>query len=491
MNNPPPAPQAQIHQALEAFKARDRDLAAAIVADLVRADPPLGSTWGSISRLAQGLGEISSALAAAERLAGLNQNNIFARLNLAGLLAQYGRIPDALTLADTLVDEQPNLSAAWHLRGSLRSQLGETEGAIKDFRRAIALSTDASTMAHSLLSLSEAKRYADAGDSDLGSIQTLLEAWPAGAPAPGKAALFYALGKANDDLGRTDTAFSAYAQGAAIMDRLQLDDGRAADAFVDDIVSGFTGDFMARLPKSDVRSHRPIFVLGPPRSGTTLVEQILVSHSQVLDGAELNLFRTAAMPVDGFSSESAKAFAKTDPQGFSKIGEAYLGMLDQRFGPEGRIVDKTLNHSRFLGLIHRVLPNARFIWLRRDPAAVAWSCFRTWFAQGVEWSWSLDSIARHLKSEDRLHAHWTAIMGDAILTVPYEGLVQDPPRWIARMLDHLDLPFEPGLEDFHQTERAVTTASFAQVRRPIYGTSTDAWQRYRTHLEPFSRVYDA
>lgn len=481
--------KAQIQQAAAAFGSGDRDHAADLVVDIVRTDPPLGATWGTVSRLAQALGEVSSALSAAERHAQAEPNDGLVRFNLAGLLAQYGRSAQAMSVAEEVLDANPQQAAAWHLRGSLRAQKGEAAGALSDFRRSVALSTDSLSASRSLLALAEGKRFSDTTDPDLQTIQALRDRLSGVAPSDHQAAIFYALGKANDDLGLTEEAFSAYARGAGLMAGRPAPAEGAASAFVDSIISGFTAEFLRALPSSAESSNRPIFVLGAPRSGTTLVEQILVSHSQVHDSAEINLFRAAATPVGGFSPKAVATFAKARPDGLTRVAGAYLRMLDQRFGDRGRIVDKTLNHSRFLGLIHRTLPEARFIWLRRDPGAVAWSCFRTWFAQGVDWSWSLEAIGQRLKDEDRLHAHWTDVMGDAILTVPYEDLVHDPEPWIARILAHVGLPFEAGLEAFHRTERAVTTASFAQVRRPIYKTSTDAWHRYRAHLAPFFERY--
>lgn len=483
------AARARIQKAAASFGAGDRDLAADLVADIVRRAPPLGATWGTVSRLAQALGEVGSALAAARRHVEAEPNDLLVRFNRAGLLAQYGRLTEAMALAADLVRAHPQLAAAWHLRGSLRAQSGESDGGLSDFRRSVALSTDSLSASRSLLALAGGKRFTDMSDPDLESIKATLGRLNGAAPGDHQAAVFYALGKANDDLGLNEEAFSAYAHGARLMAARQTPDDGASGSFVDNVVSGFTADVLRSIPGSGESSNRPIFVLGPPRSGTTLVEQILVSHSQVHDGAEINLFRAAASPIGGFSADAVEAFVKTNPEGLTSVARAYLRMLDERFGNSGRIVDKTLNHSRFLGLIHRALPEARFIWLRRDPGAVAWSCFRTWFAEGVEWSWSLKSIGQRLKEEDRLHAHWTDVLGDRILTVPYESLVSGPEHWIPKILAHVGLPFESGLEAFHLTERVVMTASFDQVRRPVYTTSVHGWRRYEPHLRPFFEIY--
>lgn len=479
----------RIDDVLLALKAGDRDRGAALLSALVADDPPLGPTWGSLTRLALHIGETSLALTAAKRLADLDRRDVPARLNHAALLAQNGQAAAARDLAAAITADHPADPAAWHLLGTCRATLGEGEAAIADFRRAIARAADPFAASPSWLALAEGRTFESADDPDLAAMTALLERWPSGAgAAEAKAALLYAVGKARDDLGQTDAAFAAYAEGAALVAASRPDDQSEADAFVDALTTGFSAAMLAQLPKGE-SSSRPIFVLGLPRSGTTLVEQILVSHSQVADGAELNLFRAAAMSVGGISPAAVSAFAAARPEGLSAVGRAYLHMLEDRFGPEGRVVDKTLNHSRYLGLIHSALPQARFIWLRREPGAAAWSAFRTWFAQGLNWSWSLDRIAHYFRSEDRLHAHWTEVAGDAILTVPYEALVADPALWTRRILDHVGLPYEPGVDEFHKTERAVTTASFAQVRKPIYTTSTASWKRYEDHLKPFFDVY--
>ncbi len=482
-------PRDRIDAVLSAFKAGDRDGAADLLATLVADNPALGSTWGPVSRLALGLGETSLALTASGRLSDLDRRDLSARLNHGALLAQHGQAASARDLAQAIVADHPTQPSAWHFLGSCRATLGEGEAAIADFRQAIARSPDPFAAAPSWLALAEGRTFTARDDADLATMTALLARWPSGPGTnEGKAALLYAVAKALDDLDQIDAAFAAYSQGAALVAASRPDDQTGADAFVDDLIAGFTPDRLAGLPAGD-DSRRPIFVFGLPRSGTTLVEQILVSHSQVADGAELNLFRTAAIPVGGVSPAAVNAFAAARPDGFAAIARAYLHMLEDRFGPDGRIVDKTLNHSRYLGLIHRVLPQARFIWLRREPGAVAWSALRTWFAQGVNWSWSQDRIARYFRNEDRLHAHWTGVLGDAILTVPYEALVADPAGWTQRILDHVGLPHETGLDQFHKTERAVTTASFAQVRKPIYTTSTSAWKRYEGHLKPFFDAY--
>jgi hypothetical protein len=218
---------------------------------------------------------------------------------------------------------------------------------------------------------------------------------------------------------------------------------------------------------------------------------MLVSHSAVTGGAELNLFRRAAMGVGSLLPDDQTAFARRPDAhaAWSAIGEAYLHLLCERFGPDGRVVDKTLSHSRLVGLIASILPGAKFVWLRRAPEATAWSCFKTHFSEGLDWTWSQPAIAGYLRDEDRLHAHWTALMPEAILTVPYEELVTNPAYWAPRLLAHCGLAMEAPVMNFQATRRAVQTASVSQVRRPLYTSAIDSWRRYERHLAPFLATY--
>ena len=480
----------RVNAALAAFQRRDRDTAAAHLSHAVNSQSDFGAKWGAVSRLASTIGAISVALTAAERYARVNPADPGPRLAYGQMLALHGRVQAACQVGRALTIEQPGNSAGWHFLGTCLAQVGDTEASNAALRHAMSLHVDASAMAWSWQALAESKTFVE-GDLDLQSMLELLRRLPNGpAGEEARSVLNYAMGKAWDDLGEIDKAFAAYSEGAAVMQRLRGYQAADTDAFVDQVIKGWTADFAAGLPALGGRTNRPIFVFGLPRSGTTLIEQILVSHADVTDGAEINYFSTAAMPIQGFTPAAVSTFAASQGgAGFEAIGRAYLGMLDERFGTDGRIVDKTLNHSRYLGLIHHVLPDARFIWLQRSAGAVAWSCFRTRFSQGVDWSWSQEDMGRYFRGEDRLREHWTQQLGDTVLTLPYDELVGDIEPWIDRIIQHVGLPPQAGLSDFHKTRRAVTTASFAQVRKPLYTSSREAWRRYESHLEPFFKAY--
>jgi Tfp pilus assembly protein PilF len=473
--------------ALKAFEGGDRDGATALLTRLDAENPSLGDSWGAVARLADTLGEYALGLSAVRRFVAASPHDASRRLEYGAFLARNGRVEGAMETTRAFLQHTTVTASLMLLIGTCRAQLGQTDLALEELRQVLALKPTPAEAAAAWLAISDLKRFT-VGDADIAAMEALAGFTKASPPT----ALLYALAKAYDDVGQIDAAFETYARGANTVRSQRPFSATAWSAFVDQVVADFTAETLDRLPASGVESDRPIFVLGLPRSGTTLVEQILVSHSGVMNGAELNLFGTATMALGGYAPADVQRFnqrpgADTAWAGF---GQAYLHLLEERFGPEGRVVDKTLSHTRMVGLIRHVFPNARFLWLRRDPGDNALSCFRTHFAGGVPWSWSLADIGQHFADEDRLHRHWITQFPDAILTVPYEALVSDPDIWIDRILSHCGLAFEPQVRHFNLTERAVATTSAHQVRQPLYKSAIGSWKRYGSHMAPFFDAYE-
>lgn len=479
--SPPP----RLQQVLDAFRRHDRRAIAALVADELREGPPSGDHWSNVESVANQVGEIHLALEAARRYSLTEPRTLDRTLHYCRALAARGRLADSLReVAAIPAGLQPHPSVL-QLRGSLAMRSGDFAAAGAAFRHALA---QVPLSGPTWQSLSLVHRFT-AGDADLRRMESLVPEM-ARAPRESQASFCFALGKARHDVGDYDQAFAKYSEGAASL-RAPFDAG-SIEAFVQQVIHDFTPDNLRQLSPSGCISDRPIFVAGLPRSGTTLVEQILTSHSAVADGEEANLFCCALMPAGDFSLRGGLEYQEraASPDPWGDIGRDYLAMLEQRFGAQGRIVDKTLNHSRFLGYILHSLPAAKVIWLRRDPQDTAISCFRSFFSTGtIPWCWSLEDIAWHFKLEDRLYAHWSQVFPDRILTVPYESLVTEPTAWITRMLAHLGLNPEPAVFAPHEQKRTVQTASVAQVREPISTGSIGAASKYRAQLQGFRDAY--
>lgn len=466
-----------------ALAARDRAATNRVVSQMLDQSAPLGEQWRAISQLMQVSGEWTLALRAIDAFIAAAGNKPMAYYSKVVLLTQAHRLQEAHDLLARLPRDVPDLSGHAYVLGNTAMTLGRTDEARAHLLEAL---DHRPGWGPAWLSLATA---VDLSDGPIGD-RLLAEAAVAERQGPGDLArYYYALGKLHADRGDPAVAFAAFARGAALL-RSEAPYSRDADAAnakaaMQDFDLGFLDRMRAR---STIDTGRPIFVTGLPRSGTTLVEQILASHSAVQDGGELNIVQHVAVAAGGVSGDAIERYLARGGTP-DTLGALYLHLLSERFGPTGRIVDKTIDASRFMGLIATALPDAPVIWMRRDPLDNAWSCLRTFFIHGVAWSFDLADIAYHFRLEDQLMAFWKAMLGDRLLVVPYRELVEAPAAWTARLLAHCGLPEEEGAYTPHLTQRRVATASALQVRRPINRAGLGVAEPYRATMQPFIDAY--
>ena len=475
----------RIIQAIEALKSGDRDGAVKMLEDELRFGPEAGERWKSVSRLAAQIGEADIAIEAARRFSRTPPPALDRLLNYWGELAQYGRTEAVRADMARFPERLSQDPTVLHFRGTIAGQEGDFAAAERFYREALAQTP---YLPQTWFALAMIKTFAP-DDPDLAAMERVRPAMERADPAL-RARFLFGLAKAWHDGRDYDRAFALYSEGAALRRSLEKWDPKALERFVDDLIWNFTPEGMAGLIPSG--EERPaLFVNGLPRSGTTLAEQILVSHSKVADGGELNVLRAALIPTGDNSLAGAVRYqqrtADKDPWG--RIAATYFRLLKMRFGTRKLVVDKTLGHSHFMGLLLHTLPNARVVWMRRDPEDTALSCFRTFFTSGVPWSWSLEDIGRFFRLEDRLHAHWSAMFPDRILSVDYQALAAAPDQWIPRIAAHCGLEVEPRMFEPHRTERGVLTASVQQVRSPITTARIGLSAGYSAYLEPFRAAY--
>ncbi len=480
-------PKDMLRAAAAAFEARDRDLTAERLRAIIDANPPLGATWAQVVRLAGIVGEGKLAAAAAERRAQGDPDNVVLQIEWGAAVARHGDDQRALEIARRVAATHPEMPAAHYLIGLCQAHLGEADAAVESMRRALAQRDDTGD---AWIVLATMKKFT-AADPDLARLRDLCARGGNGRP-DSEAGMRLALGKMLEDVGDYGGAFDQISRGAAIFAAQAPYDSDGDDRFADELTKTYDKTFAKTLARSTTTSDRPIFIVGLPRSGTTLLQEILAAHSAVMDGGELNIASPAMLPLNGYTPREINAvmagsWGARDP--WTHFGTSYLKMLESKYGPGGRIVDKSLTHSPFVGLLNHMLPNASILWIRRDPGDVALSCLRTRFNEGIQWSWSQTAIGRRFRVEDRLHAHWSKVLGDTILTVPYEELVAKPDAWISRVLKHCRLSNEPGVKDFHLSKRPVRTASMAQVRAPVNASAVGGWKRYEKQMKPFWDAY--
>lgn len=469
---------------VSAIRARDRRTINDVAARLLDQGAALREQWLDVAQVLVRNGEMALALAAAGL--GVEQSRRSAKVlfGQANILAAVGRQGEAIALVSDMPATQLDPAQRDHFVGTCALEAGDLDLARNRFDRVVAVSQGAGP---SWLSLAALPLIDD--EALLARMNDAASAVGA-APPDYRAQWHYAKGTVLDRLGRTDEAFMEFAAGAAIMKPMHGYDPAADRAEVGALTSDFTSaavDAIARQVETD--TSRPIFVTGLPRSGTTLVEHVLAGHSAIAGGGEVPFASVLTREIGGNSIARLDSFVAD--HGADELARLYLHLGDERFGEGARFVDKWLGTTRSLGVLAAVLPEAKIIWLRRDPLDCAWSCFRTYFSQRIDWSWSLADIAAHFAAEDRLYAHWREVLGERMLTLSYEELVAEPQAQIGRILDHVGLDMEPSMEAAHRTKRAVTSASVAQVREPIYQRSVGAAQPYLAHLGPFLEAYQA
>ena len=301
--------------------------------------------------------------------------------------------------------------------------------------------------------------------------------------------LHFALGKALEDHGKYAESFAHYAAGAAIRRSQVTYDADATTLRVQNYEQVFGPDLLTRAP-CDCDSFAPIFIVGLPRSGSTLVEQILASHSAVEGTFELPDIGHMVEELTRKAAERAgdrypQMLERLDCAGLRILGEAYLERtrIHRKRGAP-RFIDKMPNNFMHVGLIHLILPQARIIDARRHPLGACFSAYKQHFAQGHAFSYDLTELGRYYRDYIDLMTHFDAVLPGRVHRVVYEDLVMSPEVQIRRLLEFCDLPFESGCLTFHTTQRPVRTVSSEQVRRPLYRDALERWRHYEPWLGP-------
>jgi tetratricopeptide (TPR) repeat protein len=428
-------------------------------------------------------GDFAAAVASARRAVALDPQGGEARFNLAAVLRQLaanlrgmGDLDGATEGYREALTLRPGDAPLWNDLGRCFHALGRFDDAVAAYRRAIALDPDFADPYRNLA----ACRELTAADAEIARIAALAERTDL--PAEERVAAGFALGKALDDSERYDEAFAAYDRANRLYRAARAEAGDRFDAAelsraVDRSIAEFTAEFFAGIRDWGNPSEVPVFIVGLPRSGTSLVEQIAASHSRVFGAGELrNIGETAAAlgPSDGWTREAVRRAADGHLERLRAVGS----------GAE-RVIDKMPDNIFMLGVIAALYPAARVIFCRRDPRDIGLSCHFQKFSAGLlTFSYDLADCGRRIRETERLTAYWRCVLSLRWIDIHYEALVADLAGESRRLIGFLGLEWEPACLDFHRTERAVQTASSWQVRQPLYDRSVGRWRHYERHLAP-------
>jgi tetratricopeptide (TPR) repeat protein len=447
----------------------------------LRQSAHLPLAWRGLGPALLALGRLTEAEAAACYLQTIEPENPQSWIATAAAAARLLRQEDALAAYERAAQLQP---AEVRLRtsiGHVNKTLGRRAASEAAYKSAIAIDP---CNAEAYWSLADLKNYTFS-DAEVEAMERVLA--DEHRPPAGDAQLQFALGKAFEQRQLYAQAFERYARGNA---RRRLDapfDSAAFERRGARIRAFFNREFLAAHAAGGDSSAAPVFIVGLPRSGSTLLEQILASHSQVEGTMELpnilNIVRdlNGATPADGSYPESIAAL----PAGaLAAFGARYLAETAPLRQGRAHFIDKLPNNFSHIGLIHSILPRATVIDARRHPMDCCFSIFKQHFAEGQTFSYDLVDLGRYYRSYLAMMEHWDAVLPGKVLHVQYEQLVREPEAQIRRLLQHCGLPFEPACLAFHETRRAVRTASAEQVRQPIYSSGIGYWRHFEAELEP-------
>jgi tetratricopeptide (TPR) repeat protein len=425
--------------------------AEAAVRYLEKIEPDSPQTWVAIASVATRMLRQEEALDAYERAAVLKPDEAGLRISVGHLQKTLGRRPASEASYKAALELDPGRAEAWW-------------------------------------SLADLKNYVFS-DAEIAAMQRLLSSDTR--ERSNEAQLQFALGKALEQRAAYGQAFAHYAAGNALR---RLDEPFDIEVFerrCARIRAFFDDGFFARHRGSGTASSAPIFIVGLPRSGSTLLEQILASHSQVEGTMELpnilNMvaqFDDLAAGRDGYPETVGRASRAQ----LTALGGRYLEETAPLRSGRAHFTDKLPNNFSHIGLIHAILPSAILIDARRHPMDACFSTFKQHFAEGQTFSYDLTDLGRYYRCYLSLMDHWDTVLPGRVLRVQYEELVREPEAHIRRLLAHCGLAFEPACLNFHATRRAVRTASAEQVRQPLYSTGVGYWRHFERELEPLRRA---
>ena len=462
----------------------DTDFASSCIRKALELAPHSVDAWFNLGILSSPKSK-QQALECFRQVIRLQPAHCRALQQLGALLRGMGQFEEAERQYRAAVEACPGEPMVLVGLGNVLLDLGRKDEALSCQRQALAIAPDC-VDAH--CQLAELKRFS-CGDADLMVMEEL-----ARKPLPVDAdiALSFARAKAWEDCGDFERSFAALARGNRLK-RQTFEYHSAADAVdFEQIKRVFNQEFLRQVAGGGVPTDAPIFIVGMPRSGTTLVEQILSSHPLVHGAGELDTLRQVAraeglrLRRDG--EPTVFGLSRMDAAGASKLAEAYLANVPVAMADLHHFTDKMPLNFKLIGLIKAILPNARIIHCKRDPVDTCVSSYKRLYGAGHPWAYDLEELGHYYVLYRDLMSYWETLLPGSLYTVEYEALVANPEPVVRSLLEYCGLRWDAACLRFHENRRAVRTSSRAQVRQPLYGDAVQRWRRYAPHLTPLLAI---
>ncbi|HEY1921439.1 MAG TPA: sulfotransferase, partial [Tepidisphaeraceae bacterium] len=476
------------YQLGQAYRVAGRlDEALAACRNALNIDPNSAEVYASVALILVGLNRFDEAMKAHARLAALKPDAAITYEILGKITLEQRDAAAAAGHFRRAIAINPNFDTAWHGLGMALQSLGQFEEAAKCFRRILELCprAGAGIIYRHLFETGTTT----IGPEDIEQVKAFFR--ETNVPAVSRLAAGFALGKALDDAGQFDEAFSYYSQANSIAKSIRASSGEIYDPEAvhrlnEQMMDVFTRSYFEDRKSWGEPSELPVFIVGMPRSGTTLVQQIAASHPKVHGAGELGDMADVARALGGTEIRAA-AHGWTRDQ-INAAAERHMRKLRSMNENATWVIDKMPSNAHRLALIALLFPSARVILCRRDARDTCLSCYFQWFATGNTFAFDLAHCGHEYLATEQLMNYWPKVLPLKMLDVQYEELVADLEGQSRRLIDFLDLPWDPACLDFHNKQTTVLTASSWQVRQPIYQRSVGRWRNYERHLGPLLDV---
>ena len=467
-----------------AFKSGNHDIAEAMFTRALKLDPTYSLVWANLGQVFSVTGQLDKAKKSFKNILNMEPNNalIWAEYGtVLTKLAKYKEGRDAYLKALEFKPDSPRV----HLSlGHVFKTMGEIDNSIDAYRKTI-IKNNLSGEAY--WSLANLKTYSFS-ENEIKDMEKTLEGDMSDIE---RSQMYFALGKAYEAKKDFDNSFKNYYKGNEVKKSLTKYSSDDTTQNTKRILKFFNKENIVSLSKSSTSDKDPIFVLGMPRSGSTLIDQIISSHSKVDGTQELpNIIKIAAELNTAKQDSYPEVLKKLNDLQLTKFGKDYISETKWARGVAPFFIDKMPNNFIHIGLIKTILPNAKIIDTRRDPMDTCFSCFKQFFARGQLFTYSLEDLGNYYSDYIRAMNHWHSVYGKDIFTVHYDNVINETEETIRELLDYCDLSFEKECLEFYKSSRPVKTPSAEQVRQPIYKSGLNYWKNYEKHLKPLKKIID-
>ena len=467
-----------------AFKSGNHDIAEAMLTKALKVDPSYSLAWANLAQVYSVTGQLDKAKRSFLNILKMEPKNGLIWAEYGTVLTKLANYIDGRDAYLKAIEFKPNSPRVHLSLGHVYKTMGEIDNSINSYKNTISQNN---LSGEAYWSLANLKTYSFS-DDEINAMENTLKSEISDIE---RSQMHFALGKAYEAKKDFDNSFMNYLKGNKVKKDLIKYSSKDTSDNTKRILKFFDIENIKELSKSSVVDLDPIFVLGMPRSGSTLIDQIVSSHSMVDGTQELpNIIKIAA-ELNSDSRDSYPEIIKVlDKEDISQLGYDYL--KETRWAREKApfFVDKMPNNFIHIGLIKTILPNAKIIDTRRDAMDTCFSCFKQFFARGQLFTYSLEDLGKYYVDYIKAMNHWHTLYKDDIYTVHYDNVINDTENTIKELIDYCNLPFENECLEFYKSSRPVKTPSAEQVRQPIYKSGLNYWKNYEDHLTPLKKIID-